>query len=94
MPFPAQTPRAFTRAQVEALNPNQLGCYGIMSGQIIIYVGKGDIRARLLAHLNNDNPRITRSRPTHWVDVLANDADNMEKSLIVEFNPTCNRKVG
>jgi len=26
MPFPTQTARAFTRANVEALNPGQYGC--------------------------------------------------------------------
>jgi hypothetical protein len=94
MPFPAQSPRAFTRANIEALNPNQFGCYGILSGSTVVYVGKGDIRTRLLAHLNNENPRITRCTPTHWVDVVTNDADNVEKSLIVEFTPICNKKVG
>jgi hypothetical protein len=94
MPFPAQTPRVFTRADIESLNLNQHGCYGIMSGSTMIYIGKGDIRARLLAHLNNDNPHITRNRPTHWVGSVTNNADDHEKALILEFNPTCNKRVG
>lgn len=95
MPFPTQAPRAFTRANVEALNPNQNGCYGLFVSQGgWVYVGKGDIRKRLLDHLNGDNPCITRNRPTHWVDVVTNDLDRMEKALILELTPTCNKKVG
>lgn len=94
MPFPQQTPRAFTRSNIEVLNRNQMGCYGLLRGNMWIYVGKGDIRQRLLDHLNGDNPCITRSAPTHWVDVVANDYDNREKQLIMELLPTCNQKVG
>lgn len=95
MPFPTQTARAFTRANVEALNPSQYGCYGLFRDRgPRIYIGKGDIRQRLLDHLNGDNPRITRENPTHWYDEVTSNADAREKQLIVELNPICNRKVG
>ena len=90
MPFPPQRPRLFTRANVEALQPKQLGCYGLFLRGEWIYVGAGDIRARLLGHLNNDNPIITRSRPTHWVDVLTADMHGESERLIAELKPTCN----
>ena len=94
MPFPQQTPRLFTKQNVQALNLNQMGCYGLFKGNQWIYVGKGDIRDRLLAHLNGDNPCITRNIPTHWVDVVTNDYDAEEKRLILQLSPTCNQKVG
>ena len=47
--FPQQTPRPFTRAGIEALAPNQMGCYGIYRQGQCVYVGRGDIRTRLLA---------------------------------------------
>ena len=94
MPFPQQTPRPFTRPDVESLNPNQMGCYGLFRTNQWVYVGKGDIRQRLLDHLNGDNPCITRNAPTHWVDVVTNDYDNEEKRLILELRPICNQKVG
>jgi hypothetical protein len=95
MPFPAQTARAFTRQEIEALNPGQIGCYGLFRNQgPWVYVGRGDIRSRLLAHLNGDNPCITKERPTHWMDVVTNDDENREKVLILEFSPICNQKVG
>jgi hypothetical protein len=94
MPFPNQTPQEFTSAAIEWLNPNQLGCYGILNGTSVIYIGKGDIRSRLLEHYNTDNTCIKRNSPTHYVTVLSSDPDNLEKSLILEYSPICNKRVG
>ncbi|MBZ5569663.1 MAG: hypothetical protein LAN64_17690 [Acidobacteriia bacterium] len=94
MPFPPQTPRAFTTTNVQSLNPNRMGCYGLMKIGEWIYVGKGDIRERLLAHLNGDNLCIVRLGPTHWVDVVTRDYDAEEKRLIRELTPTCNQTAG
>jgi len=94
MPFPQQAPKAFTKANIEALNPGQIGCYGLFRQGTWIYVGRGDIRNNLLAHFNGDNPCITREKPTNWVDVVTNDDINLEKRLILELNPICNKKVG
>lgn len=89
-------PRAFTRQNVETLNRNQVGVYGIFREGQWIYVGKGDIRERLLAHLDGDNPCILRSNPTRWVDeVVADPAmSTREKQLTLELNPACNQRVG
>jgi hypothetical protein len=94
MPFPKQTPRPFTRSDVESLTPNQLGCYGLFAPDLWIYVGKGDIRQRLLDHLNGDNDCIKKSKPTQWVGVVTNDMDAEEKRLIRELGPCCNQRVG
>jgi hypothetical protein len=94
MPFPNQTPRAFTRANIEAIAPGQVGCYGLFNVAGWIYVGRGDIRQRLLAHLEGDNTLIILRGPTHWVDVVTANHVEMEKALIVECQPACNRKVG
>lgn len=95
MPFPDQTPRAFTRPNVLALKPDQIGVYGLVKGQSWVYIGSGDIRARLLDHLNGDNACITREKPTHWVDVLVEgDPVPREKQLIAEYDPVCNKRVG
>ena len=94
MPFPNQTPREFTKAGIEVLNPNQNGVYGIYRADAWVYVGRGDIRTRLLAHLNGDNPRITREKPTHYVTEVTASDEAREKTLIVELNPIANRKVG
>jgi len=84
----------FNRQSVEAIRPGQMGCYGLFRGDTWVYVGKGDIRARLLAHLDGDNLCITRSGPTHWVDVVTPNMDAEEKRLILELTPLCNQRVG
>ena len=94
MGFPEQTTRAFTQANVKLIPEGQMGCYGLFKKDQWIYVGKGDIRARLLAHLNNDNPCITKASPTNWVDEVTPNYNDREKALILELNPACNKKVG
>jgi excinuclease UvrABC nuclease subunit len=94
MPFPKQNPREFTRTNVEAIKPNQTGVYGLFKQNRWIYIGRGDLRERLLAHFDGDNPCIAREGPTHYVDVVTSNAVEQEKKLIVEHNPICNRKVG
>ncbi len=94
MPFPPQQPRQFNRKNIEAITPGQKGCYGLFRSERWVYIGKGDIRQRLLDHLNGDNPCINRQSPTHWVDVVTSDYDEMEKRLIREYQPVCNLKVG
>jgi len=95
MPFVQQTPRSFTQQYVEALNPDQVGVYGLFKGNTWLYVGKGDIRQRLLAHLNGDNASITYHAPTHWVDeVIQGDPSKREQQLILELQPICNQRVG
>ena len=97
MPFIQQTPREFNQYNVDSLNANQYGVYGLFKQGTWVYVGKGDIRQRLLSHLNGDNPCISRLQPTHWVgEVYSNEpsATEREKQLIVELSPICNEKIG
>jgi hypothetical protein len=95
MPFVQQIPREFTRANIEAIKPGSNGVYGLFKTNQWVYVGKGDIRQRLLNHLNGDNPSITIIGPTHYVDeIIMSDPSSREKQLILELNPICNQKVG
>ena len=94
MPFPKQTPRAFTQAGVLSLDVGQQGCYGLYESNTWVYVGKGDLRERLLTHLKGENPCIVLRRPTHYVIVVTSDMDNEEKRLIRELSPACNQKIG
>jgi hypothetical protein len=92
MPFPTQTGRPFGRASIEALNPNQIGVYGLYRQYQWIYVGKGDIRTRLLAHIND--PGITSYGPTHYVTWVTTNGDVLEKQLIDELQPVANQRRG
>ena len=90
MPFIQQTPLEFTKSQVEAIKPNLTGVYGILKHDACIYVGKGDIRQKLLDHLNGDTPCILQQKPTHWMYEVTINADAREKHLILELTPLCN----
>lgn len=94
MPFPNQTPQPFTKAGIEWLAPNQNGVYGIFRQGCWIYVGRGDLRARLLYHLDAKNALIDNQMPTHYVTVVTQNDVALEKSLIVELQPVANQKVG
>jgi hypothetical protein len=96
MPFIQQIPHSFNHQDVLVLNPNQNGIYGLFKEGQWVYVGKGDIKQRLLAHLNGDNQLILRASPTHWVAELCNEpvTDAREKQLILELQPLCNQKIG
>ena len=94
MAFPTQDPKPYNKGRVERITGGQEGCYGLYRGDTWVYVGKGDIRGRLLDHLNGDNPCITKEKPTHWVDVVTGDMDAREKALIRELRPKCNERVG
>jgi len=96
MAFIQQVPRLFTRANIEAIGPGQTGVYGIFNQFRWIYVGKGDIRQRLLAHFNGDKPAILQAGPTHWVDEVLSDPamSAREQALIIECNPLCNQRIG
>lgn len=93
VPFPQQQVRSFTREGISQLNPNQYGVYGIFNQTQWIYIGKGDIRQRLLDHLNGDNPRLLQFRPTSFVGEVSANADQREKELCRELNPLCNQRL-
>lgn len=92
--FPEQKPRQYTKTDIESFPKNQNGCYGIYKKDVWIYIGKGDIRERMLAHLNGDNPCIAGQHPTHWVYVITSNIDQKEKELIAAAKPVCNKKIG
>jgi hypothetical protein len=96
MPFTQQTSKEFTREIVLALDPEKNGVYGLFRRGVWVYIGQGNIRERLLAHLGGDNPCIVSQKPTHWVKEFLEGNASMarEKELILEFNPICNRQVG
>ena len=100
MPVRTMNRLQFTRYNVESINPYLRGVYGLLKtplweGDVWIYVGKGNIRQRLLDHLNGDNPFISREQPTYFeYEVTLGDPSAREKQLILELAPVCNRRVG
>ena len=93
MPFPQQFARPFTREAIEPLTPNQYGVYGILNANGWIYIGRGNIRERLLAHLTGTDgiPGIRLNRPTRFMTEITGNDVARERELIVELDPVCNR---
>lgn len=94
MAFPQQESKLFNRARVESITPGQVGVYGLFKQGVWVYVGRGDIRGRLLDHLNGDNACIAAQGPTSWVDEVTSNDVAREKQLIAELTPACNQRVG
>ena len=93
MPFESPM-RPYTREDIIRLNPSQRGGYGIFRGDTAIYVGSGDIRERMLAHVKGDNPCITESLSNQWTGaVFSADPTAFEGQLIREYRPVCNQVV-
>ncbi len=93
MPF--STPmRPYTKEDILNIKPDQRGVYGIFKGNTAIYVGSGDLRERMLAHVDGDNSCITESLPDEWTaGVVSGDPTVLEGQLIREYDPACNQVV-
>ena len=95
MPLRADYRAPFNQAGINQVPVTAKGVYGIFNSSIWIYVGKGEIRQRLQAHLDNDNPCITNSSPAGFIaELVSGDPSNREVQLILELKPKCNKKVG
>ena len=96
MPFSEKvaTEHPYTKDEAEDLEPNQNGVYGIYNKHELIYIGRGDIRERMLGHIGGDNLCINIHKPTGWVAVVTGQMTSLEKELIEEYDPVCNERVG
>jgi excinuclease UvrABC nuclease subunit len=84
-------------ASVLASAPAQSGVYVIYAPGRNVYVGEsGDIRTRLMQHLNGDNPCIGRSGATLFAFELVPAATRVTRqdALILEMHPSCNQRLG
>ena len=88
---------SFTRESILANAPAASGVYAIYNPRVWIYVGEtGDLKARLLEHLNGDNPCITRHAPTGFQLELCPAQQRLarQNAVILRLNPVCNRSLG
>lgn len=93
MPFTTEM-RPYTKEDIEILNPNQNGVYGIFRNTTAIYIGSGDIRERMLAHINGDNPCISQNTPDQWTgELVSGDPTGREGELIRDYQPICNKAI-
>jgi hypothetical protein len=72
--------------------PESSGVYGLFNA-FWIYLGEADdLRARLLKHLDGDDPCIVRFQPSGFAFELASPIDRRRRhdQLIKELRPLCN----
>jgi len=91
MRFPPMTPMSFRREELEAIDEGQEGIYALLRGETFVYIGSGEIRGRLLAHLAGDPPCVARERPDRWIAVATPRAAEWTPRLVAEYDPVCNR---
>ncbi len=91
MPFEPYRPLPFTAACVGRLNPFISGVYGLFKKDRWIYIGKGNLRRKLMDHLNGDDPSITIQAPTFFIAEVTRDPDGRERELIEELRPLLGR---
>ena len=73
------------------------GVYGIFKPDQWIYIGEsGNIKQRLIQHLNRDNECIVRHGPTAFIFELCLSGERVQRqdALILEFLPPCNTTLG
>jgi hypothetical protein len=94
MPFQGEK-RPYNRKDVMAFPGFRPGVYGIFKEGVALFVGNsGDIKARMLRHVNNDNPNITANEPNIWyAEIMAGAGqariEERQKQLIAEYTPVC-----
>jgi hypothetical protein len=82
----------FQRESILRNAPESSGVYGLFSA-FWIYIGAAeDIRARILKHLEGDDPCIVRYRPSGFAFELAlpRDRHHRRMYLMKELQPLCN----
>jgi len=84
---------AYTPASVRQNAPAASGVYAIFTAHTWIYIGESrDIQARLLQHLNGDNPCVAGSGATLFSFELVpvQDLAARHSALVLEYRPLCN----
>ncbi|MCK6461231.1 MAG: hypothetical protein L6Q95_15215 [Planctomycetes bacterium] len=93
MPFPDQPRRPLTPDEIARVPEGKRGVYGLFSDEGCVFVGKGNLRERLLAHLKpgyTEEARcIRRSAPTWFLYEETENFVVRHMGLVVEYAPKC-----
>ena len=84
----------YNPASVRQNAPAASGVYGVFTAHEWVYIGESqDLQARLLQHLNGDNPCISTSGSTAFSFELVpvHQRAARQAALVLEFHPLCNR---
>ena len=87
MPIPAEKPKPFERALVEARRTGVLSCSGLFRQDRLVNIGRGDIRSACSRISTTARRSSTTDR--HWVAVQTADHDALERKLVLASDPVC-----
>ena len=96
MPFSQLIPRPLTPGAVLTYAPVASGVYGISNAREWIYIGTTDnIQGALQAHLHDFRSSLMQRAPTGFVFEVCEAAlrPARQDRLVLEYEPTCNRRV-
>jgi len=93
VPFPDQPRRPYTLPEIEQYPDDRRGVYGLFDDAGCVFIGKGRIRERLLAHLKGgvtETERCVRAHPpAYWLVEETEDFVVRHMGLVVEYDPRC-----
>jgi hypothetical protein len=80
---------------VQTITRDIRGCFALLAGTTVVCVGKADhLPSRLLAHLKDLKPWLLQHGVTTWIGVACTDIEAMKKTLVCEYRPPCNDRLG
>jgi hypothetical protein len=95
MPFPDQPRRSLNAEEIARLPEGVRGVYGLFNEAGCVFVGKGNLKERLLSHLKagySEEARcIRKNAPSYF---LVEETENFvvrHMGLVVEYEPACGR---
>ena len=93
MPFPDQPRRPLAAEEIERLPAGTRGVYGLFNEEGCVYVGKGNLRERLLGHLKSGYTEearcIRKNAPTCFLFEETENFVVRHMGLVVEYAPKC-----
>ena len=93
MPFPEQPRHPFNEEEIRRLPEGKRGVYGLFNEEACVFVGKGNLRERLLGHLKpgytEESRSIRKLAPTYFLVEETEDFVVRHMGLTVEYTPKC-----
>jgi hypothetical protein len=93
VPFPDQPRCPFTPEEIARVPEGKRGVYGLFNEAGCVFVGKGNLRERLLLHLKpgyTEEARcIRKAAPTYFLFEVTENFVVRHMGLAVEYAPQC-----
>lgn len=95
MPFEHYVASIFSELAIRRFAPDSSGIYGLSNAREWVFIGQAEnIRAALLAHLQETDTSISRRAPTGFAfeSCPSYSRSSRFERMILELEPICNRR--